>query len=355
MSYALGIILAMGLGLSYAYAVGANDSNAFVTKTEWQTKVAQLESSLDNVRRTVKDANMDFFMNGPRLQASLVEGLENVGGQDYVGIMFTYTNGTGWNASYSDRFSWRSEIVLQDMWDGTQSINKYGYYGASLSGAEYHAKCKFALRSNEDPDVYLIFSYYYLTPELQLAEVTYYNIGLGKITPETAYYNTARTFSVTLDIREWWTYRVQGAARSATNGPFDIPRTSSGIYSGTPGDSAITRERMPYATNNSGTYGNLSNPGTGYVSETVTGNLATYRYEFPATACTLRTTGAPSTSGAVFNHFPLNLNGRKYGGPYDRLYNSNSSYAAISKVYSPQKGCLALKSALNGEIPIFNE
>ena len=41
LSYVLGVILAMGLGLSYAYAVGANDSNAFVTTTEWETKVAQ--------------------------------------------------------------------------------------------------------------------------------------------------------------------------------------------------------------------------------------------------------------------------------------------------------------------------
>ena len=42
LSYALGAILALGVGLSYAYAVGANDSNAFVTKTEWNAKVAQI-------------------------------------------------------------------------------------------------------------------------------------------------------------------------------------------------------------------------------------------------------------------------------------------------------------------------
>ena len=79
LSYTLGIILAMGLGLSYAYAVGANDSNAFVTNTEWEAKVTQIETSIDNVKKTISDTNMDFVMNGPRLQTSVVDGTWNCG------------------------------------------------------------------------------------------------------------------------------------------------------------------------------------------------------------------------------------------------------------------------------------
>ena len=80
LSYVLGVVLAMGLGLSYAYAVGANDSNAFVTTTEWEQRVAQIEASLDNVNKTINDTSMDFMMNGPRLRSGLMEGFENIGG-----------------------------------------------------------------------------------------------------------------------------------------------------------------------------------------------------------------------------------------------------------------------------------
>ena len=97
LSYALGIILAMGIGLTYAYAVGANDSNAFVTKTEWDQKAAQIESHIDNIVKTVSDNNMDFVMNGARLQVNLIDGFENIGGgRDSSG----YLNSYGHSATY---------------------------------------------------------------------------------------------------------------------------------------------------------------------------------------------------------------------------------------------------------------
>ncbi len=150
-SYALGIILAMGIGLTYAYAVGANDSNAFVTKTEWNAKVAQLEATLDNITKTINDTNMDFVMNGPRLQASLVEGFENSGGVDTnLSQPFVYSANSTWNHQYN-YFQRISNICLQDTWNGRQGIAVYTVYGGDLNGSEYQAKCKFALRSNEDP------------------------------------------------------------------------------------------------------------------------------------------------------------------------------------------------------------
>ena len=72
LSYLLAIVLALGIGLTYAYAVGANDSNAFVTTTEWEAKFAQLETSLDNVLKTVNDTNMDYVLNGPTLQVNVI-------------------------------------------------------------------------------------------------------------------------------------------------------------------------------------------------------------------------------------------------------------------------------------------
>ena len=66
------------------------------------------------------------------------------------------------------------------------------------------------------------------------------------------------------------------------------------------------------------------------------------------------------TSGSswVVCVLPIDMKGRKYGGPGDLISVSataNDSAGFIAKVYSPQKGCLALKSYMNGEIPIFNE
>ena len=48
LSYIVAIVLALGIGVTYAYAVGGNDTNNLMTKTEWQQKIDQIRASIDN-------------------------------------------------------------------------------------------------------------------------------------------------------------------------------------------------------------------------------------------------------------------------------------------------------------------
>lgn len=338
LSYALGIILALGVGFSYAYAVGANDSNAFVTKTEWNTKVAQIEASLDNVSKTIKSNNMDFMMNAPRLQVNLVEGFENIGGVGNTGNVFVFTAGSVWN-HYQTKWSAQNKYVLVDTLDGGQNLSPYGYYGADMNGNEFNRKAICALKSNDDPNIYLLYQYFLVDSSgVALAQVTYVDIS-----KTTQNYSSARTLTVTLPKSDWIKMSNSGA------GITDQSRVSTNIYTGTEGNGMSSR--LPYSGNNSATYGNLSNPGTGYVRLVTAADSFTVTYEFPATTCTIRTSGAASTSGKCFDFIPRDFNGRKYGTTFDDIDLSGN----ICKLYSPQKGCLALKTRTNGEIPIFNE
>lgn len=343
LSYALGAILALGVGFSYAYAVGANDSNAFITTTEWENKVAQIEASLDNVSKTINDNNMDFVMNGPRMQVSLVEGLENSGGADSYGFPLSkYNEASTWN-SWNNRFLQASNLILSDQWNGLQGVNRYNYYGGDMNGYEYACKARFAMRTNEDPNIYLIFSYYYVATggAVYVANIWYLDISKQKQN-----YSSARSLSITIPTSDY--VRFGTAGDIVPNG-----KTSSYLFS-TANIDYMQGVRLIYTSNNTPTYSKVTNPGTAYYTVTTTATDATYTFEFPATSGGIRVDGPQPCIGIC----PVNMNGRKFGNACDMLdvRLSNATVPGICyKVFSPQKNCLSLKSYMNGEIPIFNE
>ena len=364
LAYVLGIVLAMGLGLSYAYAVGANDSNAFVTTTEWEQRVAQIRASLDNVKKTINDTNMDFVMNGPRIQVGLVEGCENTGGiigSDFVGG--TYYGTQYREAAYdsiSSRMSQGNSLMIQDQFDGRQVIKAPWWYSGDTSSTMSRLRLRFAVKTN-DPNVYLVISWYageynrmlnstppYSWPYLQ--QFVYYDLA----NPYTDY-STAKTVEVTLPISEWW-------PRRGPEPPTPLSRRSSYIYTGRIGQNEGFPDFLYWASGNSNTSLNLSNPAQGYVTRTVTSTDVTYKFEFPANTNIIRDCNwSNSPYYGIWDTLPIDMKGRKYGNCWDKLTNSYSTAATertarvVAKVYSPQKGCLALKSFVNGEVPILNE
>ena len=340
LSYALGIILAMGIGLTYAYAVGANDSNAFVTTTEWQAKVDKIQASIDNVRKTINDSNMDFVMNSPRLQVTTVDGLQTPAlddsGNFYPYWPYQSTSVTDIGVLYS-RINYLS---LLDLWDGKQSVVKYAMSNSNFSYTQGYCAVRFALKTNE-PDIYLIVSLYSGSySSTTYAIFCYINVGDE---PLQSLYTSARTLTVTLPYDEWWCMRT-------TNVPASIGKSSTNVFSGTLSNGYQYPERISLTSSNADGY--YSNPGTGYVTKTANANDIVYTFDFPATCCTLAVYAKD-----FWDTLPIDMSTRKFGGHYDQVtfLNSSSYRVPTAKVYSPQKGCLALKSNLNGEIPILNE
>ena len=357
LSYVLGVVLAMGLGLSYAYAVGANDSNAFVTTTEWEQRVAQIEASLDNVNKTINDTSMDFMMNGPRLQSGLNEGFENIGGG--IGDMFFSTyygqyRGSTWD-SLGTRMPQVNTIQISDQLDGRQAIQVPEWYNGNGSSDMCLLRFRFAVKTN-DPNIYLVVNWYtgeafnssapYVRPYLQ--QFVYYDLANPYST-----YSTAKTVEVTLPFSEWWPWRGDSPST-------EVGRRSAYIYTGRIGQDTAYPTYLFWSTGNSNSNYNLSNPGTGYVSRTATSTHVTYRFEFPANANIIRDCNMNNYVG-IWDTIPIDMKGRKFGNMWDRLSNSYSTaetdktHRVVAKVYSPQKGCLALKTFYNGEIPILNE
>ena len=344
LSYALGIILAMGIGLTYAYAVGANDSNAFVTRTEWQQKMNQLKASLDNISKTINDSNMDFVMNGPRFQTSFIDGFENISNPaNTIGrpqLLYPWFEPT--LSSVYNLYPRFQNLFITDQWNGTQAIGNIYFPTGNVSAARSYVSARFALKSNE-PNIYVIVTIYDGNQDgVYSVMFTYLDISVEG--NQARDYSSAKTVEFTLSLDDWWVYPGGTAA------PTNYDRTSNGVSTGRLGDT-IFYNYMDRTTTTP-----LSNPGTGYVKRVVTGNNVTFTLEFPAAACTIRHYGGTSSPYSVWNLFPIDMSNRKFGGIGDKLYFSTAAYGnAVGKVYSPQKGCLCLKNYLNGEIPILNE
>ena len=358
LSYALGVVLAMGLGLSYAYAVGANDSNAFVTTTEWEQRVAQIEASLDNVSKTISDTSMDFMMNGPRLQASLTDGFENIG--CWTGIqLFNSYDGVYRSSTLNSTSGrqWTSNMVnLIDQIDGTQSIREPYFWNADSNTGMIMLRCRFAVQST-DPNVYLVVSMYGNGSVSSSAphyrgyqqQFVYYDLS----NPYSDY-SSSKTVTVKLPLSEWWP--IYG-----DQPPSVLTSNSTSVYTGKTGADTAYNQFLWWNSGNSNSTYNLSNPGQGWVSRSVTETEVTYQFGFPAGANIIRDAKMNSSPWCVWDTLPIDMKGRKFGNAYDQLSNSYNTAVTertarvVAKVYSPQKGCLALKSFYSGEIPILNE
>ena len=334
LSYVLSIVLAMGLGLSYAYAVGANDSNAFVTTTEWETKFDQIETSIDNVTKTINENNMDFVMNGPRLQVSMWEGLENVGyiGQvssntfGFQGLWYRQTDQTG---TYNYFFA-APHLYISDQWDGRQAIANIGWGTGTYSYSSYPSRFRYALRSN-DPNIYVIvYVYRFDSSNVYGGYYTYVDLSWKGSTPY--YYAQAKTITFTVDTTKY--RNLDGNAYAGAT------RRNQYVYAGT----GYGYDAENWTDSNADSRESNQN---GYITRTLTGTTATITLEYPANCNTLR----HNTGWSVFADFPLDLKGKKFGTLGDSVH----SGIPVSKVWSPQKNSLCLKNYLNGEIPILNE
>lgn len=357
LSYLLGAVLALGLGLTYAYAVGGNDSNTFVTRTEWEEKISQIEASLDNISKTVNKNNMDFVMNGPRLQVGLVEGFENKGGGfDFKTVFSSNARNPQRDTDGGTRMFIDNMMLIQDTWDGRQALkHSTPWYNGNTNAPMYACQARFALRSTE-PSVYLIVSIYqmYRGSYSPYTLCNIFQVSYVDLNNQTSNYSSPKVVTITLPRTEWGIWY----GRELTTIP-DYSRRSDYIFTGTPADTVFPDYLYRSETNTNTTY-NLSNPGEGFITRTSTSNDITFIFEFPANACTIRQardTYEPSY-GAAWIIGPKNMKGKKFGNSTDKIAVDTSTLItnrAIAKVYSPQKGCLSLKSYLNGEIPILNE
>ncbi len=346
LSYTLGIILAMALGLTYAYAVGANDSNAFVTKQEWEEKVEKLRISIDNINKTIKDTNMDYVMHGPRLQVSFIDGFTSTTPTTTDGSLnfsapFSFNTTTHINNLYS----LYNNVVLLDQWNGHQAIGNFYWHTSDLSDHQVNCSCRFAVRTT-DPNVYLIVSVYDGSGATVYAALLTYVV-VGDLTEYP--YTSARTVQVSLPLSEWWTTR--GTAGPTTRSG---DASTAGVYYSTGGSN-----KFPNAIQRgNNTYDGGWTAG-GSITCSVGVSEVSYNITFPAGAHTIKQANtAASSAFCLWDVFPMNMKDRRYGGIYDTVYipsNANDLYSPIVKIYSPQKGCLALKNRLNGEIPILNE
>ena len=332
LSYVLGIVLAMGLGLSYAYAVGANDSNAFVTKTEWQVKVAQLETSLDNVNKTIKDTNMDFVMNRPRLQVNLFEGLQNCAFPTRDSRLYFSPSGyhsTSFSSIENQYPKWNG-LYLADQWNGKQKVvNSYWPTGDTSYETESFC-CRYALATTT-PGYYIIVSVFYRSAH------TFHYVKLGKYPFESSI--SAKNLQVKFKKSEWGS--IHNNSQVSVYG-----RSNSNINSGN-----VYPQNTYYINWTSGAADGYTGTNA-YTSRVDDGEYWTQTFEFPSGSWAMKCVG----SSSPYHLFPLDMTTRKFGTLYDICNVSpTDQWGEVAKVYSPAKGCYCLKSYINGEVPILNE
>lgn len=335
LSYLLAVVLALGIGLTYAYAVGANDSNAFVTTTEWEAKVAQIRASLDNVRKTINDTNMDYVLNGPRLRVSMIEGYE---------YTFGASRGSGgWLgegayhlpavSNINNVYVQYNDIYITDRFNGLQTLLNAYWPSSNRSYNSYCPKWRYALRTTTQNYFLVITSY-----GSGFGELTTFNyVATGTYPLSTTI--PARNLTVKLPRADW----VRLGDSSYT--PTSWSRESGGSYlwAGAVG----SLDYLDYTNTNNQNF--TISPI--YSTRTVDANEITMTYEFPANAYSIRST--ISKHGELIP-YDIGSKGIKLGSWRDMVVWSPTGSGVVTEVYSPIKGCMCLKSYLNGEIPILN-
>ncbi len=296
---------------------------------------------------------MDFVLNGPRLQVGLIDGFENRGGSVTLNTLYENYRNASLNSSSRTRFSYFNMLRLVDTWDGRQLVSQLNWYNGDTGNDVYPLSVRFAVQST-DPNVYLCVSLYGVGSQpaaigtrTWMMQVSYHDL-----TKQLDNFASSKTVTVTLPLSEWWPI-------FGDQPPQAYDRRNSYVFTGKTGTDMEFPSQLQWNNANNATMFNLSNPGSGYVSRAVTATDVTYTFEFPANANIIRQAALSSSPFCVWDVLPINMRGRKFGNEGDTLPHStktnSESFRSIAKVYSPTKGCLALKSFLNGEIPILNE
>ena len=280
-------------------------------------------------------------MNGPRLQVSLIDGYENIGGFHRVNDFnygcyhwTTLADIDHTNLQYND-------IYLADTYDGRQKIcvpywpTHTPAYGSRL------LREKMAFKT-DIPDIYVILNFC----GTDSVYFQYTHVGTYPIYPNQASV-PARTLTFKLPRTQWKMYG------SSTSDPSPISRTNSYVYYGY----SLMRDMEYGATNNASAAASQDGFGysaNAYITKTVDSDYITYVLQFPAQYNCIRFVNSTS---AAWDIVPVFTDGRKVGNAGDRVnINLNATWGgSVAKVYSPIKGCLCLKTFINGEIPIMNE
>ncbi len=297
-----------------------------------------------------KKSNMDFVMNGPRLQTNMIEGFENSlsPNNTYLGLGTTSHYYYYTNSDLRNKYTLYNNIELYDTWDGRQALSVWTKPTTDQSDDVYRCKRRFAVKVDNEPDTYFVISEYRTTSSQWRGMICTY----VKANTNKQDYTTAKVLSVTLPLSEWWA--VSGDINEIY---FNNADTTTGVYTGTPADGLCWPAQLTNSYNNTG--GSImSNPGQGRIVREVDKTAMTVKmtFHFPATACSIKQN---YSNQIAWQYSPLDMSKRKYAMGIEQLYvpnnNDPTESTPIVKVYSPQKGCLALKSYLNGEIPILNE
>ena len=283
---------------------------------------------------------MDFMLNGPRLQVSLVDGYEKVGG--FLSPT-SFTSGCYHWPSLGDidhTQTQYNDIYLMDTYDGRQKICVTYWPTGTTTEGNYMLREKMAFKTDA-PDIYVIASICHTSH----VYFHYVHVGTYPIYPNQASI-PVRTLTFKLPRSEWKYYS------NSMGTPVAFSRTNSNVYYG------YSRLRdLEYGATNAAATGatqdGITSTGAAYITKTVDADYITYVLQFPTQNNTIRWVGASD----AWDIMPLLTDGRKVGGAGDRV---NTDLIAtwggsVAKVYSPIKGCWCLKTFMNGEIPIMNE
>ncbi len=276
-------------------------------------------------------------MSGPRIQLSTIDGYENGGhaSQDATRLFFSNTI----DATDTNRRPWCADAYLLDMYDGRQGFSSIYWQPGNTSYNALGCKIRYALKTTT-PDTYLIVSIYqgdYNYPfgfVYNFAKVGNYPLSSGGFP----------NLTVELNTDEWvLPGQPQQAPGTVSNSNTNIVVGSVDFREWIQNTNGTNIDGFTYTGAQVGFYTQSALSGNTYTLQVRGGNTSYYSMRIL------------DSSRSITPLLPLDMAGRKFGGPGDKVMVNPAGRGAVYKVYSRAKGCMCLKSFLNGEIPILNE
>ena len=360
LSYIIVVLLALGLGLTSAYAVGIDDSESFVTVEEWTRKFNAMETSLSEVKKTIYDTNSDFNQTNSRIQLSTVDGMWNI--SDVVSDTGVGPVETGWsfnsNLAYQSRYSMLSlidtvngqQIIanLQNLVPNSEDIGNDTFF--------YLPKIRYALKDDYNSNTYLIVTIYSMSNG---RDATHNHCILQSVDTDVDKqdFSSQKTIKITLPKKDWIITDSYINGDNIRLGGINTlhPRTNVGHF-------GLIANGKNYFDNYE-TFVSFDDatkfmPDTSYSTCEESGSdKLVWTFEF-GEGCFGMTTSSDFIEASLFPVLKKDMKSLQYGGFYDQVainIEDNDTNTPIRKVYSISKGCNCLKNKINGEIPILNE
>lgn len=279
---------------------------------------------------------MDFVMSGPRFQVNTIEGYENgtvaihSGKLSYGLINHSATYNDTWNTSADI-----NDAYITDLWNGRQGIAHIYWSPNTESYTLRGLQFSYALKTTT-PDVYIIVSIYGGSTDYPYECIIHW-ARIGNYPVANSDVPQGTWLRVDLPIDEW-------------------------VYPGNPSSTPVAHAVNTYYVSSTAGYLEYLRDTDSSVDSfsatsncmrsSLSGNTYTIEVMFPGGYNAIRDV---LSSRYIFGLLPLHMNGRKFASHGETILAGPSDVGCVAKVYSPAKGCLCLKSYLNGEIPILNE